>query len=191
MKILLKKAAIELGVPKGKIKDMIKNKEISFELLNGAYYVDVDEVRKFLNTKPSNFMTLDKVMSFILKETLEDFKYTNVNQRHQNIRVMKKVLKNGYITDLKELKYLIGYFSNILLNAYKAYPNEFVKWFNIQTASDFYLLRNHYFNTNRNLSAYLEHFVMFDKLTNGKIKIIDETTVKLQIIKNYHFKQSA
>lgn len=53
MKILLKKAAIELGISKGKIKDMIKNKEILFELVNGAYYVDVDKVKEILSNQSS------------------------------------------------------------------------------------------------------------------------------------------
>jgi len=99
---------------------------------------------------------------------------------------MKKVLKNGYISDFDELLYLSGYFSNVLLDGYEYFPNEFIKWFDIKTPSEFYSLRNHYFHTNRNLSVFLEHFVMFDKLTNGKITIIDETTIKLKMIKDLH-----
>jgi hypothetical protein len=38
----------KLGVSKGKIKDMCKSGEINFEIVNGIYYVDVDEVKQKL-----------------------------------------------------------------------------------------------------------------------------------------------
>lgn len=78
MNTLLKSAAIKLSVSKAKIKDMIKNKKIGYELINGNYYVDIDEVEIQLNKKstPKYLMGLDKDMSFILKETLVDFKYS-------------------------------------------------------------------------------------------------------------------
>ena len=85
MKILLKKAAIELGVPKGKIKDMIKNKEISFELLNGAYYVDIDEVKEIHSNQSSQksigkderfetyLVHLSKVFHKLYLQTYDDY----------------------------------------------------------------------------------------------------------------------
>lgn len=178
-----------LGVSKGKIKDMCKSGEITFEVVNGVYYVDENEVKEKLKTQNNHFFPLDDVMKFILKETLIDFKYSNVNQNHQNITLFKKVFKNGYISDWDELEYFIGYFSNSLFNGYTYYPNEFIKWFNIKTDSDFYLLRNYYFKTNRNLSFFIEHFVMFDKLTNGKFKISCSETYQLKQIKEFHFQQ--
>ena len=191
--VTVKVASKELCIAKGKIKDMIKNNEISFEFVNCMHYIDINEVKEKLNEQlqSKQLLVLDNEMKFILEETLEDFKYSSISSNHKNIIVMKKVLKSGYITDFDDLEYLIGYFSNVLLDGYEQYPNEFIKWFNIKTSSDFYSLRNYYFQINRNLSVYLEYFVMFDKLTNGKIKIIDYTTVKLQMIKNHYFKQSA
>jgi len=191
MKISLKIAAKELGVSKGKIKDMIRGNHIGYELINGQYYVDIDEVKSKLNAQPisAQFLPLDDVMKFILEETLEDFKYSFANPNHKNIRLMKKVLKNGCISNFNELEYLSGYYSDVLLDGYKYFPNEFVKWFDIKTPSEFYLLRNHYFHINRNMSIYLEHFVMFDKLTNGKITIIDLTTIRLEMIKDFHFRK--
>lgn len=44
--VTLKVTSKELNIPKGKIKDMIKNGEISFELINGIYYVNVEEVKE-------------------------------------------------------------------------------------------------------------------------------------------------
>lgn len=193
MKTLLKTVASELNVSKGKIKDMIRDKIIGYELVNGNYYVDIEEVREKLNSKSlsSHYFTLDKEMKYILKETLKDFKYTNVGQNHKLIKLLNKVYKFGYISNFDELEYLIGYFSKGLFKGYKHYPNEFVKWFDIQTPSDFYLLRNHYFKTNRDLSLYIEAFVMFDKLTNGNIKIICNETIQFEMIKDFHCKQSA
>ncbi len=49
--ITVKVASKELNISKGKIKDMIKSKDISFELINGIYYVDIEEVKKVLETK--------------------------------------------------------------------------------------------------------------------------------------------
>lgn len=51
----LKVASKELNIPKGKIKDMIKNEEIYFENINGIYYVDIAEVKKVLESKKNNF----------------------------------------------------------------------------------------------------------------------------------------
>jgi len=41
----IKVASKELGVPKGKIKDMIKNKEIYYTLENGVYMVDISNIK--------------------------------------------------------------------------------------------------------------------------------------------------
>lgn len=49
----LKVVAKELGVPKGAVKQMAKDGIISFELINGLYYVYADEVREALEEKKS------------------------------------------------------------------------------------------------------------------------------------------
>jgi len=41
----IKVASKELGVPKGKVKDMIKNKEVYFTLENGVYMVDISNMK--------------------------------------------------------------------------------------------------------------------------------------------------
>lgn len=43
-----------LGVSKGKIKDMVNNDEISFELVDGVYYVDENEIRCKLETSTNS-----------------------------------------------------------------------------------------------------------------------------------------
>ena len=43
----IKVASKELGVPKGKIKDMIKNKEIYYTLENGVYMVDISTIKNY------------------------------------------------------------------------------------------------------------------------------------------------
>jgi len=50
----LKVVAKELGVPKSTPKKMIKDKVISFELINGHYHIDADEVREALKEKSTS-----------------------------------------------------------------------------------------------------------------------------------------
>lgn len=195
-KVTVKVAAAELGKSKSTIRDMIKNKSISSELIDGNYYVDINEIKEALNTNSqptNNNFLLDDVMEFILKETLIDFKHTNVSQNHKTIRIMKRVLKNGYINSFDDLEFLVDYYSNILLNGYNLYPSDFIDWFEFDATEpfEFATLRKYYFDTDRVKSIYFEHFVMFDKLTNGKVKIIDNTTIQLQMIKDNHSKMVA
>ena len=48
--VKLNEIAKNLGVPKGKIKDMILNKRISYEIIAGIYYVDEVEVLNILKS---------------------------------------------------------------------------------------------------------------------------------------------
>lgn len=188
-KVTVKVAAAELGESKSTIRDMIRNKKISSELINGNYYVVIDEIKGALETsnQPTNYnLVLDDVMKFILKETLIDFMHTDVSQNHKSNRIVKKVLKNGSINKHEDLEFLVGYYSNVLLDGYSLYPSDFIKWFDVKTSSEFYTLRKHYFNTNRNKSIYFEYFIMFDKLTNGKFRVINATTIQLEMIKENH-----
>jgi DNA (cytosine-5)-methyltransferase 1 len=50
-KQLLELVAKEQGVPKATIKQMIKHKVISYELIDGHYHIDADEVREALEEK--------------------------------------------------------------------------------------------------------------------------------------------
>lgn len=43
-----------LDISKGKIKDMCKSDEITFEIVNGVYYVDLDEVKNQLEKSVMN-----------------------------------------------------------------------------------------------------------------------------------------
>lgn len=47
-KVTVKAAAVELGKSKTTIRDMIKNKRIHAELIDGHYYVDIDEIKEVL-----------------------------------------------------------------------------------------------------------------------------------------------
>ena len=139
---------------------------------------------KKLNQVSNKLIELDKEMKCIINETLEDLQCVSINQNHNNIKVLNKVLRDGFISDFETLEYLIGYYSNILLSAYNYNSTEFVKWFDIETPSEFYKLRNHYLIKNCNMSVCFEHFYMFNKLTNGKVTIYNTTTSQLQQIKD-------
>jgi len=94
----LKVVAKELGVPKGAVKQMAKDGIISFELINGLYYVYADEVREALeDKKQNNKSSLGKEMEKILNLTAGDL--TMINQRNgSNNSIML-----GAIADCKEI----------------------------------------------------------------------------------------
>ena len=59
MSTLLKFVAKELGLSKGKIKDMIRDKKIEAELVDGHYYVDIDEIKEVLKNPFSKKSIID------------------------------------------------------------------------------------------------------------------------------------
>jgi hypothetical protein len=57
----------KLGVSKGKIKDMIKDGEISFEVVNGVYYVDIKEIKnKFTITIKTFDMKKEFISDYVI-----------------------------------------------------------------------------------------------------------------------------
>jgi hypothetical protein len=208
--ISVKKAVVKLGMKKKKVMNLIKNKRINYKLENGAYVVDIDSIDRAPKLKPKNansnkshidtsnsLVSIDDEMAFVLKETLNDFKcnpnhsYKSLRRKHPFIKVMEKTLTNRCVTDFDDLETLLAYFSETLSKSYNENPKEFVKWFKIQTPSQFYQQRSDYFNSpnyynHTFLSSYFEHFYMFKKLTNGKPKIVSPETMELQRIKEFH-----
>jgi len=205
--IKLYKAAKKANTTSEAVKVKIDNGEISYELRSGIYYVDENEVkRKMKNTHTNNVLIkMDDEMKYILKVTLNDFKNTNLNVTNiymgsngemkvgkvngnslsQTINLLQKVLNDGCITDMKIFSDLTEYYSKQFFDVYNEIPNEFFKWFDITTPSKFYQLRSKYFNSeyDRWLSLPLEHFYMFNKLTDGGIPFINKATIELQKIK--------
>ena len=77
----------KLGVSKGKIKDMIKNGKINFELVNGVYYVDENEVKSELettNTSNKNSQFDEIFHSYITRE-IKKGKDNNNNRKFQKM----------------------------------------------------------------------------------------------------------
>ena len=105
----LKVVAKELGVPKSTPKKMIKDKEISFELINGQYYIDADEVREALKTKKSaqrkTIFTVNRCSSeTIIKDLTEISKagskaFIGLGSFDGPIQMAEVAKKNGYKID--------------------------------------------------------------------------------------------
>lgn len=201
MKILLKKAAIELGVSKGKIKDMIKYKKISFELIDGNYYVDIGEILNYINAKPtpSYILKVDKEINFILKETLADFKYT-IGVEHYVVPTIKRVFKNGCIKNNYELITLFEYFSIKVYKVLDTHQNDVSEWIDIKSEEEFKRFRTHYLDLSRHymsvnnhqkyneyldLSICIEHYRVFEWLLTSNIQLHSPATNKLQQFKDF------
>ena len=92
--VSLKVGAKTLGVPKGKIKDMIKGEVISFELKNGIYYIDIEEVREILLTQEvnPNLKPLPKIIKNILIEMHKDFQSSPIES---DLKKVFKKINNG------------------------------------------------------------------------------------------------
>ena len=71
--ITVKVASKELNIHKGKIKDMIKNKEIYSENINGVFYVDIEEIRSKI--KSQNQFS-DKKVIFVRENDLDKLLYS-------------------------------------------------------------------------------------------------------------------
>ena len=197
------KVAQKLNTTSEEIIQFIDNSEIKYELKNGIYFVDENEVKIKLNSisetdktiqsiQKNYYTKIDKEMKFVIGETLYEFKLAGLDQSVKNITLFKKVLKDGCIYDLDTLNYVIDYYSVFLFAGYEENLIEFIRWFNVTTPSEFYKLRNEYFKSpnNRMLSLYFEHFYMFNLLTNGEngnIKVFNESTTKLNQMKKHLF----
>jgi hypothetical protein len=197
------KVAQKLNTTSEEIIQFINNSEIKYELKNGIYSVDENEVKIKLNSisetkkttqiiDKNHYVKLDKEMKFVIRETLYEFKLSGLDQSVKNVTLFKKVLKDGCIYDFDTLNYVIDYYSVFLFAGYEENPIEFIRWFNVTTPSEFYKLRNEYFKSpkNRMLSLYFEHFYMFNVLTNGEngnIKVFNESTTELNKMKEHFF----
>ncbi|MCX6076464.1 MAG: hypothetical protein NTW78_06195 [Campylobacterales bacterium] len=102
--VSVKVASKELGEAKGKIKDMIKDGEISFELVNGIYMVNIEEIKKVIEEKSfcsnsiGKFKCSDTFIR-IAKITLNDFKVIPYNHNTDGIiSDMSNIIKTKHIT---------------------------------------------------------------------------------------------
>ena len=100
-KQLLKVVAKDLGVAKGAIKTLIKNGVIAYELINGHYYVDSEEVEAAFKSKKSMPSKMDNKISTevkkILNLTASDLTMLNQRSANNNPTVL------GAIADCKEI----------------------------------------------------------------------------------------
>lgn len=204
--LTVKEAAVELKLKVSQIRHLISQNLIDSKLENGKTVVDVNSIdelvmidlKKGENVYPirnnyefnsDKLVELDEEMEFIIKATIKDFdalKESKSDVARKFISLATKVLKYGYISSMDTLEYFVNYYSNFFLKLYDKSPKEFLKFFDINTPSDFYKLRKSYSNNNE-LSICLEHFYIFNKLCNGKIQMFTPTSFKLEEIKNRHF----
>lgn len=198
--VTIKVASKELGILKVKIKNMIRDKNISFKQINGNYYVDKNEILNYINSKSTPYiLKVDKEINYILKETLEDFKYT-IGVEHYVVPTIKRVLKNGCIKNNNELITLLEYFSINVDKVIDTYPNDVIEWIDIKSEEEFKRFRKHYvdlfihyksvnnyqkYNDYINLSICIEHYRVFEWLHTSNIKLYSLTTYKLQQFKDF------
>ena len=71
--VTVKVASKELEIPKGKIKDMINNSKISFEMVNGIYYVNIEDIRSKI--KSQNQFS-DKEVIIVRENDLDELLYS-------------------------------------------------------------------------------------------------------------------
>ena len=202
----VKDAAVYLQLKVGQIKHLISQELIDYKLENGVTVVDVNSIDKLVmidlrkgeNVYPirnnyefnsDKLVELDEEMEFIMQATINDFnnlKSSKSDNAKKFISLATKVLKFGYISSLDTLEYFVGYYSSMFLRIYHKSPKEFLKFFDVNTPSDFYNLRKSYSNNNE-LSICLEHFYIFNKLCSGKIQMVTLTCTELEQIKRHHF----
>jgi len=100
-KQLLKVVAKDLGVAKSAIKTLIKNGVITYELINGHYCVDYEEVEAAFKSKKSMPSKIDNKISTevkkILNLTASDLTMLNQRSTNNNSTVL------GAIADCKEI----------------------------------------------------------------------------------------
>jgi len=201
----VKDAAVYLQLKVGQIKHLIAQGLIDSKFENGVTVVDVNSIdelvmidlRKGENVYPirnnyefnsDKLVELDEEMEFIMQATINDFnnlKSSKSDNAKKFISSATKVLKYGYISSIDTLEYFVNYYSSFI-KLYDKSPKEFLKFFSVNTPSDFYKLRKSYSN-NDELSIDLEHFYIFNKLCNGKIQIVTLASLRLAEIKNHHF----
>jgi excisionase family DNA binding protein len=93
----LNEVSKRLNISKGKIKDGINKGEIPFEMENGVYYVDEEEVKGWLLSKIGNpnFKPLPKIIKRIIGEAYKDFIHSSI-QRNELENSVEDIIKNIY-----------------------------------------------------------------------------------------------
>lgn len=89
---LIKDVAKELKISKSVIKEMIRNKKVSYEFKNGTYYVNKEDVVQKLNNTTNNncIKVQDKLFLKCINITIKDFEY----RKHFKKQVTIKLLLN-------------------------------------------------------------------------------------------------
>ena len=92
---LVKVVASELKISKSVIKEMIRNKKISFELRDGTYYVDAQEVDRCLNKKEvpddGSIIIEDALFLGYINSIYKDFKRSS-NKKNPQVKSLLKDL---------------------------------------------------------------------------------------------------
>jgi len=104
----VKIAAKNLNVAKGKIKDMIKSKKISFTLENGHYIVDVNEIKNILENKEIKRKTIFTVNMKNSKTIIDDLRtlstygskaFIGLGSFDGPLEMIEVAKKNGFVID--------------------------------------------------------------------------------------------
>jgi len=142
--VTVKVASKELNIPKGKIKVMIKNGEISFELINGIYYVNVAEVKEVSLTnkiKKKSVGIFNKYEGSM--ENLEEFidTFNDETVSIMNDKFGRKPLEsNTFLLNWKILnKFNIYEIDNITLKLSQYFPSNSTDEFK-ETINDTHIL---------------------------------------------------
>jgi len=121
----VKVAAKELGVAKGKIKDMIKNGCIDYKVIDGKYFVNIDSIQNAINN------TVVKDRRYYSSVIPKDMYYTCLICDEFNIR--SKWLKNTvndivkYWNDVGKHHKILGLNGTTLPMSYRLLPIESLK----------------------------------------------------------------
>jgi len=84
----VKVAAKELGVAQSKIKDLIKNKFLSYEFVNGHYVINIEEIKDVLK-KRKPYKTTKKTPKMIKRRIAKkNKKYIKELLNSENVTVL-------------------------------------------------------------------------------------------------------
>lgn len=166
----LNEVSKRLNISKGKIKDGIKKGEIPFEMENGVYYVDEEEVKGWLYSVVNNpnLKPLPKIIKRILIETYKDFEMSNLTSKGDDLlEIFEKVYNGKNTLHIVECVEILQY---VLKYSYTFMNSEFIDYDELKnnTINYYEKLHNYYFSqmmfnkTQRNIdkSVFCEHFIL-------------------------------
>lgn len=153
--LTVKVASKELNISKGKIKDMIKNKEIVCTSENGVCMVNIEEIKKVIKNNSIGKFKCSDLFIRIAKITLKDFQ-TMPHNKHTDgiISDMSDIIKNKHIKmfniqNIIPYIYSCGRYKNIELKVLKNPTMEFI------------------IDSSKKDSIGIEHFFLLNEIRNN------------------------